>query len=77
MPTHTVPLTTLTAESRISETLLTKKQLAPHLSLKVRGVECLVAARRIPVIRISSRCVRFSLPKVLAALNRLEIKEVT
>jgi len=56
--------------------LLTKDQLAERLGLKRRGVECLIAARKIPVLRISGRCVRFSWPKVRAALDRLEIKEV-
>jgi excisionase family DNA binding protein len=56
--------------------LLTKDQLAERLGLKRRGVECLVAARKIPVIKISGRCVRFSWPKVQAALDRLEVKAI-
>lgn len=70
------PISTLPANQRFSGALLTKEQLAQQLGLKKRGVECLVFSKRIPVIRISRRCVRFSLPKVLAALDRLEVKEV-
>jgi hypothetical protein len=58
------------------DTLLTKDQLAEKLDLTRRGVECLVANRRIPVIRISARCVRFSWPKVQAALDKLTVNEV-
>ena len=39
--------------------LLTKKEIADRLGLTVRGIECLTARRAIPVIRLSSRCVRF------------------
>jgi excisionase family DNA binding protein len=56
--------------------LLTKQQLADRLGLKVRGIESLVGARKIPALRISGRCVRFSWPRVLAALNKFEMKEV-
>jgi hypothetical protein len=59
-----------------SEGLLTKEDLAKRLRLKRRGVECLVARRLIPVIRISRRCVRFSWKAVKEALARHEIKEV-
>lgn len=56
--------------------LLTKDEIADLLNLTRRGVECLVAQRKIPVIRISHRCVRFDWEKVCAALGRFEIKEV-
>jgi excisionase family DNA binding protein len=56
--------------------LLTKDQLAERLHLKRRGVECLVAQRKIPAIRISGRCVRFSWLRVLAALQKFELKEI-
>jgi len=56
--------------------LLNKDQLAERLGLKRRGVECLIAAKKIPVLKISGRCVRFSWPKVQAALAKFEIKEV-
>jgi hypothetical protein len=58
------------------QVLLTKDDLAKRLKLTRRGVECLVARRLIPVIRISKRCVRFSWEAVRAALAKLEIREV-
>jgi hypothetical protein len=39
-------------------------------------VECLVAARKIPVLKISRKCVRFDADRVLAALKKFEVKEV-
>ena len=56
--------------------LLNKKELAERLGLKVRGIEALVAQRKIPVLKISGRCVRFSWPRVLAALQKFELKPV-
>jgi hypothetical protein len=56
--------------------LLNKEQLAEHLNVNVRSVEVWSAQRKIPVIRISGKCVRFSLPRVLAALRKFELKEV-
>jgi excisionase family DNA binding protein len=54
--------------------LLTKQQLADRLGLNVRSVEVWVAQRKIPALKISGRCVRFSLPRVLAALQKFELK---
>ena len=56
--------------------LLTKDELAKRLNLTRRGVEGLVAQRKIPVIRISHRCVRFDWQKVSAAIEKFEIGEV-
>jgi excisionase family DNA binding protein len=58
------------------EFLLTKQQLADRLGLKVRGIESLVAQRKIPVLKISGKCVRFSWQRVRAALGKFELKEV-
>jgi len=58
------------------EFLLTKDQLAERLGLKRRGIECLVASKKIPAIRISGRCVRFSWPHVLSALQKFEIESI-
>jgi hypothetical protein len=60
----------------MAERLLDKKQLAERLNLKVLGVESLVRARRIPVLRITNKIVRFSWPRVEAALAGYEIKAV-
>jgi hypothetical protein len=61
----------------MNENLLTKAELAEKLGLTIRGVECLMAKKKIPVLRISSRCVRFCLPKVEAALDAYEVKAVS
>ena len=55
---------------------LTKDEVAARLGLSRRGVECLVASKKIPVIRISHRCVRFDWPKVQAAVQRFEVREI-
>ena len=58
------------------EQYLTKSELAKRLKLTRRGIECLVARRIIPVIRLSRRCVRFSWEAVQRALAKLEVKEI-
>ncbi len=50
--------------------LVTKAVLAKELSLTTRGVDSLVLRKKIPVLRISRKMVRFDLAKVLAALER-------
>jgi hypothetical protein len=59
-----------------TDSLLTKSQLVKRLAMKPRGVECLVKDGRIPVIRISARCVRFNWPNVQKALGKLETSAV-
>jgi len=59
-----------------SAEVLTKDELAKRLKLTRRGIECLVARRIIPVIRLSRRCVRFSWEAVQRALAKLEVKEI-
>lgn len=56
--------------------LVTKKVVAHAASVSTRCVELWLKRRLIPVVRLSPRCVRFHLPSVLAALRRLEVKEV-
>ena len=65
-----------TAPGSWSAALLTKKQLALKLNLSTRSVDNLQRKKLVPVCRISPRCVRYSLPAVLAALDRLTIREV-
>jgi hypothetical protein len=52
--------------------LLTKAQLARELQCSQRHIERLQSAGRIPVIRLSAKCVRYRRENVLAALLRLE-----
>ncbi len=62
---------------KVYEDLLLKKgQVAVMLGLTARGVECLMARRAIPYIRISSRCVRFHWPTVQKALEKFTTKEI-
>jgi hypothetical protein len=57
--------------------LLNKEQLRQRLNLaSVRGVDEMVKRRKIPVIRIGHRTVRFSWPDVEVALERLTLKAI-
>jgi hypothetical protein len=57
--------------------LLDKEELRKKLNLpSTRGVDELVRRRKIPVVRLGHRTVRFSWPKVQAALEKLTIKEI-
>jgi hypothetical protein len=56
--------------------LVKKIDVARATCLSLRSVDKLIRGRRIPVVRLSNRCVRFHLPSVLAALRRHEVKAV-
>jgi hypothetical protein len=57
--------------------MLTKEQLRERLNLpSTRMVDELVKKRKIPCLKLGHRTVRFSLPKVLAALAKFELKAV-
>ena len=61
----------------IAETdLLTIDELAAKLRTKRRAVERMIAARKIPVIRINRRVLRFRWRDVEAALAKLTVKEL-
>ena len=60
----------LKATSVANPALLTKAQLAGELQCSPRHVERLQRERKIPVIRLSTRCVRYSRERVLSALAR-------
>ena len=55
--------------------LVDKRVVARAASASLRSVDNWIAERKIPVIRITKRCVRFHLPSVLAALRKFEVKE--
>ncbi len=57
--------------------LLTKPELAQELRVSVRTADHMMAQRVIPFIRTTKRSVRFYLPRVLAALEKREVREVT
>jgi excisionase family DNA binding protein len=55
---------------------LSKRELAAVLGVSTRTIENWLTAKKIPQIRLSARLIRFSLPKVEAALARYEVREV-
>jgi hypothetical protein len=55
--------------------LVNKRVVAQITSASTRSVDNWIRERKIPVVRISKRCVRFHLPSVLAALRKFEVKE--
>lgn len=60
----------------MSTNLLTKSQLAERLGLKLGGIESLTRKKKIPVLRISRRCVRYDWDRVSAALGKFEVAAV-
>jgi excisionase family DNA binding protein len=56
--------------------LLSKKELAAVLNVSERTLDNWLAQKKIPRLRLSNRLTRFNLPRVEAALQRYEIKEV-
>lgn len=64
--------------SGIATSLLTKEELRQELNLpSTRGIDEMVKQRKIPVIRLGHRTVRFSLPDVMAALERLTVRAIS
>jgi hypothetical protein len=55
--------------------LVNKRVVAQAASASTRSVDNWIRERKIPVVRISRRCVRFHLPSVLAALRKFEVRE--
>jgi hypothetical protein len=55
--------------------LVNKRVVAQVASASTRTVDNWIRERKIPVVRISKRCVRFHLPSVLAALRKFEVRE--
>ena len=72
---HGVPVPATEPAAEVSG-LVTKRTVAKAACVSTRCIELWMARRLIPFVRISPRCVRFHLASVLAALRRLEIKEV-
>ena len=56
--------------------LLSKRELAQVIGVSQRTIENWLAQKRIPQLRLSARLIRFSLPKVEAALARYEVREI-
>jgi predicted DNA-binding transcriptional regulator AlpA len=63
--------------SMSNDKLLNKQELRDRLGLQsTRGIDELIRRKKLPVIRLGYRTVRFSLPQVMLALERLTVKEV-
>jgi len=56
--------------------LVRKRDVARAASVSPRCVENWMRAKVIPFVRISRRCVRFDLSRVLAALRKFEVREI-
>ena len=56
--------------------LITKQQLAEQIGCTTRYIDMLMAARRIPYLKLGKRFVRFPREKVMAALEAYEVKEL-
>jgi hypothetical protein len=56
--------------------MVSKRELAAVCAVSERTIDNWKAQKRIPYLRLSNRLTRFNLPKVQAALDRYEIKEV-
>lgn len=63
-------------ESVDDSQLVNKGDIAKMLKVSNRTVENLVKARKIPIIRITPRCVRFSKLAVLMAMDRFSVDAV-
>lgn len=56
-------------EAGRSEALLTRRELAKLCKVSTRTVDNWVSSGKLPLIRLSRRCVRFSLPEVIKTLK--------
>jgi hypothetical protein len=54
-----------------------KIHAAKAAKVSVRSIENYTKNKRIPVVRLSPRCVRYHIPSVVAALRRFEVQAVT
>lgn len=74
---HAPTRTTSKIACGLGQTFLTKEELRGALNLpSTRMVDELVRRRKIPVIRLGYRTLRFDLAKVILAVERLELKAV-
>jgi hypothetical protein len=70
---RTVPATEPAADG---SRLVNKKAVAKAASVSCRCVDNWMAEGRIPFLKLSPRCVRFEIDRVLGALRWFELKEV-
>jgi hypothetical protein len=67
--------TNATSTLNVLPALLRRTELARQIGVSPRSVDNFLARKIIPAVRISRRCIRYSLPAVLAALRKFEIRE--
>jgi len=58
------------------EPLITIDEVAKRMGVSVRHVHALKAKKRIPYIKVSSKCLRFRWSRVEEALARLTVNEI-
>jgi predicted site-specific integrase-resolvase len=56
--------------------LLTKRDIAQLCQVSIRTIDTWITERKIPVIHLSKRCVRFREDAVVAALQKFERRAV-
>jgi hypothetical protein len=56
--------------------LIEEEELLKHVPMTPRLLRELRYQRKIPFVRLSYRAIRYDLKKVMAAIERLEIKEI-
>lgn len=59
-----------------TDPLITARQLADQLHISLRTVQLWTKARKLPVIRLSLRCVRYAPAAVNEALKRHSVRAV-
>lgn len=59
----------------IREKLLNIQELSAEINLPVRTIRTLLQKRRVPCIKLGHRTMRFNPAKVMAALDRFEVRE--
>jgi hypothetical protein len=60
----------------LSDRLVDKPTMAFAASVCPRQIDTWVKEKRIPVVRLGVRCLRYHVPSVMEALRRFELKEV-
>jgi phage terminase Nu1 subunit (DNA packaging protein) len=63
---------TINEEAGRPSALLTRRELARLCKVSTRTVDSWVAQKKVPVIRHSKRCVRFSWPEVISSFRSRE-----
>jgi len=63
-------------DAAIIAALVTKGTLAKAAAVSTRTIETWANERRISVVRLGKRCVRFHLPTVMAELRRCTVEAV-